>query len=298
LDHGRTPSGQPLDPAAPLPEAVLAELHSIPGVQGVTVIHTNPLGTADPAWGDPAEYGPPHLAGLASCAQLATTPVFSMCPPGAESASVAPDFGGFGSGFFSGSWPAVWPAATISAQRLQSLPVQQIIVATNGSTSAIEKARTVLVTAYPDELVPTTIAEQRAWSSQSLAAYQQLADVMILISFPIAGCSLAVSVAGGLSDRKRPFSLLRLTGVPYGVLRRVVLLESAVPLLAVAVVAIGTGFLAAQLFLKAQFGYSLRAPGPEYYLIVLGGLTTSLGIIASTLPLLRRITGPETARNE
>jgi hypothetical protein len=31
---------------------------------------------------------------------------------------------------------------------------------------------------------------------------------------------------------------------------------------------------------------------------VLAGLAASLGIIASTLPVLDRITGPETARNE
>jgi hypothetical protein len=36
----------------------------------------------------------------------------------------------------------------------------------------------------------------------------------------------------------------------------------------------------------------------QYYLIVLAGLVASLGIIASTLPLLQRITGPEVARNE
>jgi len=101
----------------------------------------------------------------------------------------------------------------------------------------------------------------------------------------------------GLSDRKRPFSLLRLSGVPVGVLRRVVTLESAVPLLAAAVVATGTGFLAAHLFLTAQLRYSLRPPGVGYYVIVLAGLAASLGIIASTLPLLARITGPETARN-
>jgi predicted lysophospholipase L1 biosynthesis ABC-type transport system permease subunit len=125
-----------------------------------------------------------------------------------------------------------------------------------------------------------------------------LANVVILVSFPIAGCSLAVSVAGGLRDRKRPFSLLRLTGAQLGVLQRVVLLESAVPLLVVALVAIGMGFLAAQLFVQAQFSYSIRAPGIQYYATVLTGLVVSLGVIASTMPLLRRITGPETARNE
>ena len=107
-----------------------------------------------------------------------------------------------------------------------------------------------------------------------------------------------MSSAGGLTDRKRPFSMLRLSGVQLGVLRRVVALESAVPLLIVAVLAIGMGFLAAQLFVKSQMRYTLARPGVSYYLIVAAGLLASLGIIASTLPLLRRITGPETARNE
>ncbi|MDQ1717457.1 MAG: hypothetical protein QOE89_1410 [Pseudonocardiales bacterium] len=33
-------------------------------------------------------------------------------------------------------------------------------------------------------------------------------------------------------------------------------------------------------------------------LLIVAGLPLSLGVIASTLPLLERITGPETARNE
>jgi hypothetical protein len=92
--------------------------------------------------------------------------------------------------------------------------------------------------------------------------------------------------------------MLRLTGVPLGMLRKVVALETAVPLLVAAVVAIATGFLAAQLFLTAQMQYSLNSPGVAYYVIVVAGLAASLGIVASTLPLLRRMTGPETARNE
>ncbi|HEX8626576.1 MAG TPA: FtsX-like permease family protein [Catenuloplanes sp.] len=122
--------------------------------------------------------------------------------------------------------------------------------------------------------------------------------MVILASLPIAGCSLAVAVAGGLSDRKRPFAMLRLTGVQLGVLRRVVALESAVPLLVVALLATGTGFLAAHLFLTSQLDYSLEPPPGGYYLTVVAGIGASLAIITSTLPLLRRITGPETARNE
>ena len=55
----------------------------------------------------------------------------------------------------------------------------------------------------------------------------------------------------GLTGRKRPFSVPRLAGAPLGVLRRVVALESAVPLGAVAAVSAGTGFLASGLFLRS-----------------------------------------------
>ncbi|KRD02318.1 MULTISPECIES: hypothetical protein [unclassified Streptomyces] len=93
--------------------------------------------------------------------------------------------------------------------------------------------------------------------------------MIILVSFFIAGCS----VAGVLRDRKRPFSLL--TGTQLGVRRRVVLLESTVAV--VAVVAIGVGFLAARLFVQAQFSHSIRTPGIQYCAIVLARLVTSLG---------------------
>jgi predicted lysophospholipase L1 biosynthesis ABC-type transport system permease subunit len=138
----------------------------------------------------------------------------------------------------------------------------------------------------PDDRFPSTTGEFEADFAQSLVRWQQLANVAILASRPIAGCSLAVAVAGGLTDRKRPFSMLRLTGVQIGVLRRVVALESVVPLVLVAVLAIGMGFLAAHLFLRSQLHYSLAPPGIGYYLAVVAGLGASLAIVASTLPLL------------
>jgi predicted lysophospholipase L1 biosynthesis ABC-type transport system permease subunit len=183
---------------------------------------------------------------------------------------------------------------------VQSLPVQAIAVNAQGSRAAVELARTVLERAYPYAYFPATIDEDNAHNAGTrlLKQYQQLVDVVILSSLPIAGCSLAVSVAAGLSDRKRPFSLLRLTGAPLGMLRRVVGLESAVPLLLIAVISIGTGFLAAGLFLRSQLSETLQPPGIQYYAIVVGGLLAALAIIATTLPLLERITGPDTARNE
>jgi hypothetical protein len=122
--------------------------------------------------------------------------------------------------------------------------------------------------------------------------------VVILISLLIAGCTLAAGIAAGLADRKRSFSMLRLTGARLATLRRVVALEGAVPLLAVAAVAIGTGFAGAAMFASEAQQHPMVAPGAPYYLLTAGGIIVSLGIIAATFPLLARITGPEVARNE
>jgi predicted lysophospholipase L1 biosynthesis ABC-type transport system permease subunit len=147
-------------------------------------------------------------------------------------------------------------------------------------------------------LGPITDGEWGAQTNRVLDGWKQLANVVVLVSLVIAGGSLAVSVAGGLTERKRPFSMLRLTGVSLGTLRRVVALESVTPLLIAAAVALGAGLLTADLFLRAQMDLSLTMPGFAFYAIVGAGLVASLAIIASTLPLLRRITGPEVARNE
>jgi hypothetical protein len=273
-----------------LPGGLAADLSAIPGVTHLTVVRLNPGADHAPF----GRYG--ENPGLISCADLAKVPNHGRCQSGATVASVYPDFTGFRQ---EDSATTVWPAATAPPDILSTLPILGVVVDTDGSTAAIESARTVLETAFPsDHRIPNSDRDLNTQSERTLASWQQLASVVILTTLPIAGCSLAVSIIGGLADRKRPFSLLRLTGVPLRSLRNVVALESAAPLLVSAAVAIGTGLLASHLFLRSQMQYSLQPLGAEYYVIVVVGLLASLGIIASTLPLLRRITGPETARNE
>jgi hypothetical protein len=292
-------TGPGTDRSAPVPApsaALFSRLRAVAGVHGVTLVHINPLGTSVPSTkvGLPAVFGP-LPSGLVSCSQLARTPTIGRCRPGAVAAAVAAHVL---LGVPRAPASITWDPVDIPAQRLAQLPVESIVVTTSGSVAAVEQARTVLEAAYPGLEPPRTLRELASPPGSDLTGWQQLATVVIITSLVIAGCSLAVSVAGGLSDRKRPFSLLRLTGTPLHVLRSVVALESAVPLLLVALVATGTGFLAAQLFLAAQFHYTLLSPGTGYYVSVAGGLAASLAVIASTLPLLSRITGPETARNE
>ncbi len=297
--------GVPRSSVPTLSDTLMAELHAIPGVRGVAAIHVNPLGSMVKVNTRPRHErefvsAPPLVAGLATCAQVASMPGFGRCAAGAKVAAVPP-IGWLDAAAEFVDYQTGWRAASITAADVARLPLQGVAVATDGSSAANERVRTTLTRAYPLRgQPPASLAERngQAQGSRLLAGYQRLADVVVAVGLVIAGCGLAVSMVAGLNDRARPFSLLRLTGVRLATLRRVVLLESAAPLLVSAVVGIGTGFLAAFLFLKSQLNYSLHAPDPAFYGTVVGGVLASLGLIAATLPLLRRITGPATARNE
>jgi hypothetical protein len=273
--------------APPRATDVPAGLATIPGVSAVQVVYTNP------GWEKPDV-----MPGLVACAGL--PPAFGTCRPGGEVAAVYPDLVGIASNQQATAIAApTWDTASFTVDEMRKLPLLAVVVLTDGSPAALEQSRTVLEAAFPLAVrPPASDNDFQNDATRSLVRFQQLAAVVILASLPIAGCSLAVSVAGGLTERKRPFSMLRLTGMRLAELRRVVLLESAVPLMVVAVLAIGTGFLAAELFLRSQLHYTLVWPGGGYAGVVVAGLALSLAIIISTMPLLRRITGPETARNE
>jgi len=278
-----------------------ARLNQIPGVHGVMVVRDDPglsiPGSFHDLGGSPPS---PIPAGVVSCAQLATVPVLGRCPAGATAAAFPADgVDGplFGLSNLSGF---VWPAVNVPVTRLDSLRVDAVSVATDGSVPAVERARTALENAYTliDLNAPATLGDLIVADNSTNNDYQQLANVVILVSLVIAGCTLAAGIAAGLADRKRPFSLLRLTGARLATLRRVVALEGAVPLLTVAAVAIGAGFGGAEMNASLQQGHSIVAPGAAYYLITAGGILVALGVIAATFPLLTRITGPEAARND
>jgi hypothetical protein len=269
-----------------VPGQVLAELRTTPGVRGVTLVHQSP-----------SQAPLRNSFGVVACDQLAKTPAIGKCAPGATVASV----GYFLSnllGHNSHASSTVWPSAHLSAAEAARLPVDAVVVATDGTTGSLERARTSLEQAFPfqgggfpvDALDPST--------ARLLAMIQDMTDVIIVASLIIAACSLAVNIAAGLGERKRPFSLLRLTGVPTALLHRVVALESALPLLLVAAVSIAVGLVSAALYLRSQVGIAFSIPGIAYWATVVGGLAASLAIIASTFPLLDRMTGPEVARND
>jgi hypothetical protein len=285
---------------------LLARLSRIHGVESVIAVRADGRSTLSRALLGGSVRGIPSAfqetgsvpAGLVSCVQLARFPGLGRCPAGTAAVSfpefldVAPPGKSLAK--------ITWPAANVPSGQLSGLRVDSIDIATDGSQSAVEQARTALdnANAYPSLGTPVTLGEVLTEVNTINNAYQQLAEVVILASLPIAGCTLAAAVAAGLADRKRPFSLLRLTGARLGLLRRVIALESAIPLLAVAAVSIGVGFAAAAMFASVQLQHPMVAPGASYYLLTGAGIAAALGVIGATFPLLKRITGPEVARNE
>jgi hypothetical protein len=202
-----------------VPGQVLAELRATPGVRSVTVVHLSP---------SQAPEG--NSYGVVACDQLAKSPAIGRCAPGTSVASI----GYFLSNLLGHNAHAsstVWPSAHLSEAKAARLPVDAVVVATDGSSSAIERARTALERAFPFQGTPVGVEAFDPSTARLLAMIQDMTDVIIVASLIIAACSLAVNIAAWLGERKRPFSLLRLTGVPTALLHRVVALESALPLL-------------------------------------------------------------------
>lgn len=106
------------------------------------------------------------------------------------------------------------------------LPIQTIFVRTDGSTAAMERVRT-LAAAVPTSRSKTSADLSQSFSVAGLETVLPYAMVFVLL---VAACSLTMSVINGVLERRRPFALLRASGMGLGELRRVVILETGIPL--------------------------------------------------------------------
>jgi hypothetical protein len=191
---------------------------------------------------------------------------------------------------------------------IATLPLQTVLVRAD-SPATLERVRTFLAVHAPPQVSqgpgsaptpPRTFGETLGIRLGRAATLEKLVYAAVAITLIMAGCSLAVAAGGGLVDRKRPFTLLRVSGTPVGVLSRVVLLEAAVPLLAAtlaaAVIAYWTSVVA---FIRlAPAGTAIPQLGHVYFTLMGIGLVVAFGVIAVTLPLLRRMTTPGSIRFE
>ena len=173
-----------------------------------------------------------------------------------------------------------------------------VVVRTDGSEAALERARTALGAATTS--APQTRAElNHVGNRRVLDELSFLSYAGALFSIAIAGCSLAVATAAAMIDRRRVLGLLRLVGMPVAHLRRIVALEAAAPLLAVlgASVALGAG-VAWCIVESLEEGMSVGVPDAAYFLTLAAGCALALGMVAAASGSLRRDTAVGSTRFE
>jgi hypothetical protein len=242
-----------------------------------------------------------------SCASMRAIGALGQCAPGVRAVQVIDD-SLFGDNPIYDTKPIVDSTSPAYSGNLTTLPLQTVLVKVN-SPATLERVRTYLAVNAPPQVgggygasptPPRTFGEELQIRLARAATFEKIMYAAIALTLIVAGCSLAVAAGGGLVDRKRPFTLLRVSGTPVSVLSRVVLFEAAVPLAAATVVAAaiayGTSLMA---FLRlAPPGTAIPQLGRDYYTIMGIGLVAAFGVITLTLPLLRRMTAPSTIRFE
>jgi FtsX-like permease family protein len=244
---------------------------------------------------------------VVSCASMRAIGALGECAPGRTAVQTADD-SLFDDNPTYQTKPFVGPTDAEYTGDLTKLDLQTVLVKVN-SPATLERVRTYLAVNAPPQVgggygasptPPRTFGETLQIRIARATTFERIMYAAVALTLIVAGCSLAVTVGGGLVDRKRPFTLLRVSGTPVSVLSRVVLLEAAVPLVAATVVAAaiayGTSITA---FLRlAPKGTAIPQLGRDYYTIMGIGLVVAFGVIAVTLPLLRRMTAPSTIRFE
>jgi hypothetical protein len=274
-------------------------IHGISAIPGAAVY---PLYDLQPA----GEGLGPTLTAV-SCADVRAIGGLGQCTPAVTAVQVQ-DNSLFNDNPIYNTKPIVSHTSPAYTGRLATLPLQTVLVKVN-SPVTLEQVRTYLAVNAPPQVggndqssptPPRTFGETLQIRTARAATFEKILYAAIALTLIVAGCSLAVAAGGGLVDRKRAFTLLRVSGTPVSVLSRVVLLEAAVPLVAGTLVAggiaYGTSLLA--FFRLAPPGTAVPQLGRDYYTIMSIGLLIAFAVITVTLPLLRRMTAPASVRFE
>jgi FtsX-like permease family len=289
----------------PPPDAA-ALLHGLGAFRGATAIPIYSLPQAANS-GSSGPGGPTGPGGgfngnaVMSCAGLRELAVLGQCAPGRVAVQV-PAGNLFDDNPHYSTQPIASASSPAYAGNVGRLYLQALLVKVN-SPATLERVRTYLVTHTPlsaSGTAPRTFGEAVQARQGVAQTVQRLVYIAVALTLVVAGCSLAVAVGGGLVERKRPFTLLRLTGTPTSTLYRVVFLEAILPLVAATVIAAGTAYGISVLTVSklAPAGTPVPVPGHAYFLTMGVGLIASLLVILASLPLLNRITGPGTVRFE
>jgi cell division protein FtsX len=199
-------------------------------------------------------------------------------------------------------------ATTVRAAQVsdvEKLRPGSLFVAYDDNPLARERVRTAMLT-LPLRYygAPQTVAERNddSWTSAFTREYAYLANLGVIIATVISGISMAVSTVSSILDRRRTLALMRLMGMPHTAIRRMILTETLLPLLAVFLLSVVLGFAVAQLLLAGLTGgrrfVVFELIDPAYFVVLGISLLLAAAAILATFPTARRTTALAATRFE
>ena len=175
-----------------------------------------------------------------------------------------------------------------------TMPVQTVFVPTDGTLAAEERVRTLAAIAVPSARTVTS-GDLAARTTAVLGWVDAVLPPAMAFVLLVAACSLTVATVSGLMERRRPFALLRASGVRLGELRRIVLLETGLPLVITALGGVGIALLVLYVGMPPE---ERVLPEVSFFAGLGVGVLAALAVSALALPLMDVATRHDSARFE
>jgi hypothetical protein len=178
----------------------------------------------------------------------------------------------------------------------ENWPVQLVYVPTDGTLAAENRVRTRAANLVPNAIINSDrdLVDRNAVLPGDLG---RLAQIGCLFALLVGACSLAAGMIGGVVERRRPFALLRASGMRLADLRRVVFLETAVTMALTSAMGVVLGVLCA--YALSRLGDLVwQWPDLAVFGYVAGGILAALLLSTLTLPLLDATTRHDAVRYE
>jgi FtsX-like permease family len=179
----------------------------------------------------------------------------------------------------------------------ENLVVADVYIPTDGSLAAENRVRTQAANLLPNAIINTD-RDPVDYNLETLFTdFNTLARVASLLVLLMAAVGLTAGMIGGLIERRRPFALLRASGMRVGELRRVVFLETAATVVVTSIVGVALG-LALAYANSTQDDGAWEWPGADVFGVVGGGVLATLVFSTLALPLLDATTRHDAVRYE
>ncbi len=174
------------------------------------------------------------------------------------------------------------------------LPIRTIFIPTDGTLAAEERVRTEVALAVPGARSETE-RDHAAHAGSQIGVWESLLPAATVFVLLIAACSLTVAAVTGVMERRRPFALLRASGVRLGELQRIVLMEIALPLVLTVAAGVGAAFLATYAAVPVE---QWVLPRGDFLAGLAVGMVAALAVTVVSLPLMEVATRHDSVRYE